>query len=108
MNGEQFHFSKFPQFLLDHAYTADHVIPILYVTIVVLSIIVYKLGFARKLPPLKALVIYVFLLIGCIILTILALQLPIVGALFIAAVVLCVYKIRLKQSKKKDNINKQA
>lgn len=90
--------------------TSDHAIPILYFTIVVLSIIVYKLGFAKKLPLLKALIIYVFLLIGCIILTVLALQLPIVGALFVSAIVLTIYKIRLWWSKKKkqNEISKEA
>lgn len=108
MSGNQFHFTKYTEFLLNHAYTADHVLPILYVTIAILSIIVYKLGFARKLPLLKAMIIYIFLLFGDIILTILALQLPIVGALFFSAIVLVIYKIRLMQIKKKDNVNKEA
>ncbi|WP_245566459.1 YlaH-like family protein [Tuberibacillus calidus] len=110
MNSDQIHFSGFPEFLVNHPLTSDHAIPILYFTIVVLSIIVYKLGFAKKLPLLKALIIYVFLLIGCIILTVLALQLPIVGALFVSAIVLTIYKIRLWWSKKKkqNEISKEA
>ena len=97
-----FHFSAYPQFLLDHKWSSDHMITILYLTIVVLSIVVYKLGFARKLPVLKSAVIYIMLLIGCILMTILSLQLPIVGALTIAALVLLIYKIRLARSKKQD------
>ena len=108
MNGEQFHFTKYAQFLLNNEYTAHYASLILYVTIVVLSFIVYKLGFARKLPPLKALVIYMFLMVGDIILTFLAYQQPIVGVLIIATIVLCIYKIRLMQTKKKDNVNKEA
>nr|WP_132744654.1 YlaH-like family protein [Scopulibacillus darangshiensis] len=80
---------------------------ILYATIVVLSIVVYKLGFAKKLPILKSAVIYILLLVGCLILAILALQLPIVGSLFFAALVLVIYKIRLNASKKRSN-NKEA
>ena len=105
---EKFHFSGYVQFLLDHPLTSRHMGLYLYLTIVVLSIIVYKLGFARKLPLLKSLIIYVLLLIGCVILSVLALQLPIVGALFISAVVLIVYKIRLKLFKKKSGADTDA
>jgi hypothetical protein len=108
VNGDQFQFTKFASFLLNNEYTAHYASLILYLVIVVLSIIVYKLGFARKLPPLKALVIYVFLLFGDIILTFFAYQQPIVGVLVVSAVFLSIYKIRLKMSQKKDNINKQA
>ena len=73
---------------------------ILYCTIVILAIIVYKLGFARKLPVLKALIIYIFLLVGCGMLTLLSLQLPIVGALFFTALVLTIYKWRLHAAKR--------
>ncbi|KHF29874.1 hypothetical protein LR68_01353 [Anoxybacillus sp. BCO1] len=38
---------------------------LLYATIVVLSIIVYRLGFARKLPMLKNVIIYSLLVLGC-------------------------------------------
>ncbi|MFC7392410.1 YlaH-like family protein [Scopulibacillus cellulosilyticus] len=93
--------------MLEHSFTSGHTITILYFTIVVLSIIVYKLGFAKKLPVLKSAIIYCLLLIGCIILTVLALQLPIVGSLFFAAVVLIIYKLRLKASKKNNQSNKQ-
>nr|WP_239549192.1 YlaH-like family protein [Scopulibacillus daqui] len=93
--------------MLEHSFTSDHTITILYFTIVVLSIIVYKLGFAKKLPILKSAVVYCLLLIGCLILTILALQLPIVGSLFFAAIVLIIYKLRLKASKKNNESNKQ-
>jgi len=108
VNGDQYHFSGYSEFLLNNPYTAHYASLILYLTIVVLSIIVYKLGFARKLPILKSAVIYLFLLIGCIVLTFFAYQMPIVGALFVSAVVLVIYKIRLKHSKKKTNINKEA
>nr|WP_188495465.1 YlaH-like family protein [Pullulanibacillus pueri] len=80
----------------------------LYLTIVFLSIIVYKLGFAKKLPMIKSIIIYFMLLIGCLILAVLSLQLPIVGALFIAAIVLVIYKLRLKSTKKKEQSSKGA
>ncbi|TCP30512.1 YlaH-like protein [Scopulibacillus darangshiensis] len=108
MNGKTaFDFSPYPQWLLDNPITSDYMFVILYATIVVLSIVVYKLGFAKKLPILKSAVIYILLLVGCLILAILALQLPIVGSLFFAALVLVIYKIRLNASKKRSN-NKEA
>ncbi|WP_018662942.1 YlaH-like family protein [Heyndrickxia acidiproducens] len=73
---------------------------LLYGTIVILCFIVYQLGFARKLPVLKAAVIYALLLLGCTLLTFFAIFLPVAEALFAAAVVLAIYKFRLLQSKK--------
>ncbi|WP_255294847.1 YlaH-like family protein [Bacillus sp. AFS041924] len=73
---------------------------ILYALIVVLSIVVYHLGFAKKLSILKMLITYVLLMIGCSFLTFLALRIPIVEALLASVFVLGVYKVRLHQSKK--------
>lgn len=42
---------------------------LLYGTIVVLSVIVFKLGFAKRLPVLKAAAVYLFLVLGCTVLT---------------------------------------
>lgn len=76
---------------------------LLYVTVVILSIIVFKLGFARKLPLLKSIVIYVFLLIGSAILTIFALFYPVAEVLVFSAIFLMIYKIRLWQEKKQQS-----
>lgn len=73
---------------------------LLYLTIVVLSIVVYKLGFAQKLPLGKSAVIYFFLLVGCTFLTFLGVFLPVAEGLVVAALILIIYKIRLRQSKK--------
>jgi CHASE2 domain-containing sensor protein len=75
---------------------------LLYLTIVALSILVYKLGFAKKLPLGKSIVIYFFLAAGCTILTVLGIFLPIAEGLVVAALVLIIYKIRLHQSKKQQ------
>ncbi|WP_418909839.1 YlaH-like family protein [Bacillus pinisoli] len=76
---------------------------LLYISILLLSILVYKLGFAKKLPLLKSVVIYIFLAIGCSILTLLALRLPVVEGLVVASLVLIIYKVRLYQSKKEGS-----
>lgn len=71
-----------------------------YVYIVILTVIVYKLGFAKKLPLLKNIVIYICLLIGCLVMLIFSYALPIAEGLAGAAVLLIIYKIRLNQTKK--------
>ncbi|WP_409294506.1 YlaH-like family protein [Peribacillus sp. SCS-26] len=75
---------------------------VLYASIVLLSIVVYNLGFARKLSVLKNLIIYISLALGCLVLTILAIQLPVVESLLVAAFVLGIYKIRLNQQKRQQ------
>ncbi|HZG61239.1 MAG TPA: YlaH-like family protein [Anoxybacillus sp.] len=72
----------------------------LYFTVLVLSIIVYRLGFAKKLPLLKNVIIYILLALGCTILTFFAVFLPVAEGLVIAALVLIIYKVRLHQAKK--------
>ncbi|WP_071395476.1 YlaH-like family protein [Bacillus tuaregi] len=72
---------------------------LLYITILLLSIIVFKLGFAQKLPLLKSVIIYLFLIFGCTFLTFLAIFLPIAEGLVVAALILIIYKIRLHRHK---------
>jgi hypothetical protein len=72
----------------------------LYLTIVGLSILVYKLGFAKKLPIAKSVLIYLFLILGCTFMTFLGIFLPIAEGLVVAAMILIIYKIRLHQQKK--------
>ncbi len=75
---------------------------LLYAIIVVLCIIVYRLGFAKKLPVLKNAVVYAVLVIGCFPLTFFGIGLPVAEGLVASAVVLIIYKVRLHQSKKKE------
>jgi uncharacterized membrane protein YphA (DoxX/SURF4 family) len=75
---------------------------LLYLIITVLSIIVFKLGFAKKLPPLKSALIYLFLMIGCIPLAFFGIGLPVTEGLIVAALILIIYKVRLYQSKKEN------
>ncbi|WP_394232661.1 YlaH-like family protein [Niallia oryzisoli] len=72
---------------------------LLYITILLLSIIVFKLGFAQKLPLLKSVIIYLFLIFGSTFLTFLAIFLPIAEGLVVAALILIIYKIRLHRHK---------
>lgn len=73
---------------------------VVFVLVFLLSALVYKLGFAKKLKLSQNIVIYIFLFIGCIFLTFLALFLPMIEGLIVAALILILYKIRLWREKK--------
>lgn len=73
-----------------------------FILVFILSAIVYKLGFAKKLSLGKNIVIYIFLFLGCVLLTFLALFLPMIEGLIIAALVLILYKLRLWRENKEE------
>ena len=77
----------------------------LYFTVFILSTIVYKLGFARKLSLLKNIVIYICLAFGCTILTFFAAFLPMAEGLFIIALFLGIYRFRLFLHRKAQSNN---
>lgn len=74
----------------------------LYLTVFGLCILVYQLGFAKKLPLLKNVVIYVVMALGCTLLSFFAVFLPMGEALVIASLVLGMYRIRLHNSRKEE------
>jgi hypothetical protein len=74
----------------------------LYLTILALCIIVYQLGFAKKLPLLKNAVIYAVMALGCTLLSFLGVFLPMGEGLVIAALVLGIYRFRLRNHKKEE------
>ncbi|WP_246097055.1 YlaH-like family protein [Psychrobacillus soli] len=76
---------------------------VLFLTIFLLSVLVYKLGFAKKLRFGQNVVIYVFLFLGCLMLTFLAFFLPVVEGLIVAALILIIYKIRLRLEKRQSS-----
>jgi hypothetical protein len=90
----------------------EQVFNILYIVNLVLAAIAYKLGFAKRLPILKSLIVYVLLAVGIFILNILfiilpatlaAQPLPMTESLVVICVVLAIYRIRLfiqRQAKK--------
>ncbi|MBO8171173.1 MAG: YlaH-like family protein [Bacillaceae bacterium] len=65
-----------------------------YYIIFILTALIYKLGFARKLPFLKSLIIYIFIALGSILLKVFhALGLPMISALSVAAAMLIIYRV---------------
>ncbi|GLC87597.1 YlaH-like family protein [Lysinibacillus piscis] len=80
---------------------------VLFFLVFALSAVVYKLGFAKKLKLSQNIVIYVFLFLGCIILTFFAIYLPMVEGLIVAALILIIYKARLRKEKKEEQATNQ-
>ena len=80
----------------------DFAIPgyITFAMVFILSTIVYKLGFAKPLKTWQNIVIYIFLFVGCILLTFFAFFLPMVEGLMVAALILIVYKSRMWREKR--------
>lgn len=73
----------------------------LYILNVIFGAISFKLGFARKLPLLKTIIVYILLLIGIYIITIFSvLGLPMTESLIIISVVLAIYRFRLHRERK--------
>ena len=75
---------------------------VLFALVFLMSALVFKLGFAKKLKPLQTLLIYLFLFIGCLVLTFLAFFLPIVEGLIVAALILIIYRVRRMNEYKDD------
>lgn len=81
---------------------------LLYLTIVILTIIAYKLGFSHKLSRLKSAIIYLVLILGCTILTFLGVILPIAEGLLVMVVVLLIYKLRRRNEVQQGSKSKGA
>ncbi|PAQ14506.1 hypothetical protein CD798_10630 [Bacillaceae bacterium SAOS 7] len=75
-----------------------------WLALVLLSILVYNLGFAKKLSLGKNIIVYISLAVGSLLLLILSYQLPVVESLLVAALVLGIYKIRLRMHKKENEV----
>ena len=75
---------------------------VVFILVFILSAIVFKLGFARELPLLKNIIIYIFLFGGCIMLTFFAFFLPMIEGLMVAALILIVYKSRMWREKREE------
>jgi YlaH-like protein len=95
-------------FVMEH-YGVENLFTILYITNLVLAAIAYKLGFAKKLPLLKSVVVYIILAFGILILYLLFIvwpailagePLPLTESLFVICVVLAIYRIRLHLQRK--------
>lgn len=96
-------------FLLN-TYGVENLFWIFYVLNLVLAVIAYKLGFAKKLPRMKSIIVYILLIIGIYIITIFStvMRMPSVESLIVINLVLAIYRTRLyfqRKSKKENTSN---
>lgn len=73
-----------------------------YLTIAILLAISYKLGFARKLPLLKSLMVYIILFIGAFIIAFMGMGMPMAESLLIIVAILAMYRFRLHKERKRN------
>jgi hypothetical protein len=74
-----------------------------YFIILILVGIIFKTIFAKSLPLLKSIVVYIFMAIGCLLITLFhIMQFPMILALFFTVILIVVTKIRLQYSKSKE------
>lgn len=67
-----------------------------YIVILVMTAVIFKVAFARKLPILKAVVVYLVLAIGCYFFAIMhILRFPVIPALAITLVIIAVARLRM-------------
>lgn len=84
----------------------NHVFWIFFVLNYIFAGIAFQLGFARKLPVLKAVFVYVMLAVGTFILSIFSiLKLPITESLIIVSLVLAIYRFRLHKERQRKAQN---
>lgn len=90
-------------FLLDNYGTSINLFWVFYVLNFIFGLIAYKLGFAKKLPLMKSVIVYILFAIGVFIITIFSIfKLPITESLIIISIVLAIYRLRLHNQRKKD------
>ncbi|CDO02365.1 hypothetical protein BN988_00826 [Oceanobacillus picturae] len=79
---------------------ADHIYFTFYLLNLIFSAIAFKLGFARKLPLLQTIFVYIMLAVGVYVLTIFSiLKLPITESLIVVSLVLGIYRYRLHRER---------
>lgn len=86
--------------LITHYIGEDHLFVSFYVLNIIFGVISYKLGFARELPLLKSIIVYIMLAIGMFVITIFSmLELPITESFVVISLVLAIYRFRLHRER---------
>ncbi|CEI84430.1 membrane protein [Oceanobacillus oncorhynchi subsp. incaldanensis] len=80
----------------------DNIFWIFYVMNLILSAIAYQLGFAKKLPIAKNIIVYILLMVGTFVITIFStvMRMPTIECLIIIILVLGIYRFRLHRERK--------
>ncbi|WP_462420393.1 YlaH-like family protein [Salinicoccus sp. Marseille-QA3877] len=77
---------------------------LLFITIFALCILVYVLGFARKIKLWQNVIVYIAMFAGALVLTFFGAFLPVAESLIVAAIVLGLYRFRLHRERRAGNI----
>ncbi|MBM7598727.1 hypothetical protein JOC34_001084 [Virgibacillus halotolerans] len=92
--------------LLIHYNGTAHIFWIFFVLNYIFAAIAFQLGFAKKLPPLKTVFVYIMLAVGVYIITIFSIfKLPITESLIIISLVLGIYRFRLHRERQRKAQN---
>lgn len=77
-----------------------HIFWTFYFLNVVFGVTAYKLGFAKELPLLKSIIVYILLALGMFVITIFSIaRLPMTETLIIISIVLGIYRYRLHKDR---------
>jgi hypothetical protein len=92
--------------LLIHYNGTDNIYLIFFVLNFIFAAIAFQLGFAKKLSPLKTVIVYIMLAVGIYVITIFSiLKLPITESLIIISLVLGIYRFRLHKDRQRKAQN---
>lgn len=81
---------------LEWVYTTFDSFWVSYVITLIMTAIIFKVAFARRLPVLKTVIIYIVLAAGCYLFTIMhILRFPVIPALAITLVVIVIARVRM-------------
>ncbi|GAA0446080.1 hypothetical protein GCM10008983_24830 [Lentibacillus halophilus] len=77
---------------------------VFYVLNLAFAAVAYKLGFARKLPVLKSVLVYVMLAVGMLVLNLFSIVgYPVTDSLIVICLILGIYRYRLHLQRKPGN-----
>ncbi|GAB4072297.1 YlaH-like family protein [Barrientosiimonas marina] len=77
-----------------------------YIANLIFAAVAYKLGFAKELPVLKSVMVYILLMLGTLILNFFSLTgYPITDSLIIICAVLGIYRLRLYRERKSKQVS---
>lgn len=86
--------------LIVHYIGEDRLFVSFYVLNIIFGVISYKLGFAKELPLLKSIIVYILLVVGMFVITIFSMfGLPITESFIIISLVLAIYRFRLHRER---------
>ena len=77
----------------------------LIITLFILLIIVYNLGFARKLKLWQNVIIYIAMFFGTLVLAFLGVFYPVGESLIVAAIILAIYRFRLHRERESGGLS---